>query len=49
MGIGSAAVPGVHIGKWSTIGAGGVVIENVPANSVAVGVPAKVQPASASR
>jgi sugar O-acyltransferase (sialic acid O-acetyltransferase NeuD family) len=49
MGIGSAVVPGVHIGEWSTIGAGGVVIENVPANCVAVGVPAKMQPASSSR
>jgi acetyltransferase-like isoleucine patch superfamily enzyme len=42
--IGSNAVilPGVTIGNSSTIGAGAVVVENIPPNSIAVGVPAKV-------
>lgn len=42
--IGSNAVilPGVVIGNNSTIGAGAVVTDNIPANSVNVGVPAKV-------
>lgn len=42
--IGSNAVilPGVVIGTNSTIGAGAVVTGDIPANSVAVGVPAKV-------
>lgn len=33
---------GVHLGKHCVIGAGAVVKSNVPANSLAVGVPAKV-------
>jgi len=32
----------VHLGRYSTIGAGGVVIEDIPAGATAVGVPAKV-------
>jgi len=42
--IGSNAVvlPGVTIGDNSTIGAGAVVIDNIPPNSIAVGIPAKV-------
>jgi acetyltransferase-like isoleucine patch superfamily enzyme len=30
------------IGAWSTIGAGAVVIRNLPGNVTAVGVPAKI-------
>ena len=33
---------GVNIGEGAVIGAGAVVVNNIPANSVAVGVPAKV-------
>ena len=42
--IGSNAVilPGVRIGDNSTIGAGAVVTQEIPENSIAVGVPAKV-------
>lgn len=41
--IGSKAVviPKKVVGKWSIIGAGAVVTEDIPENSVAVGVPAK--------
>ena len=42
LGIGSSAIPGVNIGVWSTIGAGGVVIDNIPDHVIAVGVPAKI-------
>lgn len=42
MGIGSTVIDGVTIGENVTIGAGAVVIGNIPDNTVAVGVPAKV-------
>ena len=42
--IGSNAVilPGVSIGENTTIGAGAVVTDNIPPNSIAVGIPARV-------
>ena len=42
LGVGAIVLPGVRIGKGAQIGAGAVVTEDVPAYSVAVGVPAKV-------
>ena len=42
IGIGSIILPGVTIGKNCIIGAGSVVTKNIPDNSVACGVPAKV-------
>jgi len=39
---GAKVIGGVHIGSGSKIGAGAVVVKDVPANSVAVGVPARV-------
>ena len=41
MGIGSAALPSVRVGRWTTVGAGGVVVQSLPAQIVAVGVPAR--------
>lgn len=41
-GIGSKAITGIKIGKWTTIGAGGVVVNDLPEGSIAVGIPAKV-------
>ena len=41
LGIGSRAIPGTSIGSWATVGAGGVVIDRVPGNVVAVGLPAR--------
>ncbi|HOU24907.1 MAG TPA: hypothetical protein PKW05_00665 [Anaerolineae bacterium] len=35
-------LPGVTIGEWSTIGAGSVVVKDVPAHCLAVGNPAQV-------
>jgi sugar O-acyltransferase (sialic acid O-acetyltransferase NeuD family) len=40
-GIGSAAIPLVSIGKWVTIGAGAVVVRNIPDGVIAKGVPAR--------
>jgi len=42
IGAGAVLIPKVKIGSNSIIGAGSVVINDIPKNSVAVGVPAKV-------
>jgi len=42
IGTGATIIQGVSIGEWAVIGAGAVVTEDVPANTVSVGVPAKV-------
>lgn len=42
IGGGTVLLPGVIIGKNSLIGAGSVIVSNIPDNSVAVGNPAKV-------
>lgn len=42
MGIGSKTLQGISIGQNCTIGGGAVVIRDIPANTTAVGIPAKV-------
>lgn len=42
LGAGAVVIPGKRIGRGSVIGAGAVVTTDIPACSVAVGVPAKV-------
>lgn len=42
IGANSTILPGVRIGRNSLIGAGSVVVNDIPENSVAVGNPAKV-------
>lgn len=42
LGTGVQVIQGVTVGEWTTIGAGAVVIRDLPPESVAVGVPAKV-------
>lgn len=42
LGAGAIINPGVKIGKNSVIGAGAVVTKDIPTDSVAVGVPARV-------
>lgn len=41
MGTGSAAIPYVRVGAWTTLGAGGVVVKDIPGGLTAVGVPAQ--------
>ena len=41
-GIGGKVITGITVGRWSTVGAGGVVIGDLPGYSLAVGVPAKI-------
>lgn len=43
LGVGVSAIPSVCIGAWSTIGAGAVVVRDVPADTIAIGVPARAQ------
>jgi sugar O-acyltransferase (sialic acid O-acetyltransferase NeuD family) len=42
LGTGAIVIPDASVGRASVIGAGGVVINEIPANVLAVGVPAKV-------
>lgn len=42
IGVNSLICPGVHIGDQCVIGGGSVVTKDIPNNSMAVGVPAKV-------
>jgi len=42
VGTGAAFIHQVSVGKWTTIGAGAVVVNDIPESVVAVGVPAKV-------
>lgn len=41
LGIGSSVIQGVAIGKHAMVGAGAVVLDNVPDNVMAAGVPAR--------
>jgi sugar O-acyltransferase (sialic acid O-acetyltransferase NeuD family) len=41
LGIGAAAVPGVTVGAWARVGAGGIVVCDLPPAVTAVGVPAR--------
>jgi acetyltransferase-like isoleucine patch superfamily enzyme len=39
--MGSVVVPDVRIGEWALVGAGGVVVRDLPAGCKALGVPAR--------
>lgn len=41
IGMGSLILPGVQVGAYSVIGAGAVVVSDIPERVVAIGVPAK--------
>lgn len=42
MGTGACVIPGHSVGSWSIVGAGAVVIEDIPEKVIAAGVPAKI-------
>ena len=42
IGVGVIVLDGVHIGRGAVIGAGAVVTKDIPPNSIAMGVPARV-------
>ena len=41
LGVGCVVTPGVTVGSWTTVGAGAVVVRPLPANTVAMGSPAR--------
>lgn len=43
LGVGARAIPGVAIGADTTVGAGGVVVRDLPDAVLAIGVPAQVK------
>ena len=43
LGIGTMALPGTRIGDHSVVGAGSVIVRDIPARVVAFGVPARVR------
>jgi acetyltransferase EpsM len=42
IGIGACVVQGIKVGKWATIGAGAVIIKDVPDYAVVVGNPGRI-------
>ena len=42
LGTGSCVIDRIKVGKWSTVGAGGTVIKDLPANVLVVGTPVHV-------
>jgi serine O-acetyltransferase len=49
IGAGAKILGSIHIGDDVAVGANAVVIADVPSNSIAVGVPAKVRPRKSAR
>ena len=44
IGAGAKILGGIHVGSYASIGANAVVLQSVPNNSIAVGVPARILP-----
>jgi len=43
IGVGTTIIQGIRIGKNCFIGAGSVIVKNIPDNSKAYGVPCKIR------
>ncbi len=43
LGVGVCAIQGVRIGSWSVLGAGAVIVRDIPSRVVAYGIPAQVR------
>jgi len=41
LGIGTVCIPGRRVGAWTTVGAGGAIVRDLPGGVTAVGVPAR--------
>lgn len=44
LGIGSAIIPGRRVGRWTTVGAGAIVLRDIGPQQIAYGVPARARP-----
>jgi len=42
IGIGASVIQGITIGKWCTIGAGAVIIKDIPDGATVVGNPGRI-------
>lgn len=42
LGTGTSVIQGLTIGEWTTVGAGSVVVRDLPPHSIAMGAPARV-------
>ena len=42
LGVGARVIPDISIGAWTTVGAGAVVVRNLPERVLAIGVPARI-------
>ena len=42
IGIGAVVIQGIKIGRWAIIGAGAVIVNDVPDFAIVVGVPGKI-------
>ncbi len=42
IGVGASMAPGSNVGAWSLVGAGAVIVDDLPSNTISVGVPARV-------
>ena len=42
IGIGAVIIQGIKIGKWAIIGAGAVIVNDIPDYAMVVGVPGKI-------
>lgn len=49
VGVGASAIPGRVIGHWAIVGAGAVVINNIPDHVTAIGIPARWDDPQAKR
>lgn len=43
LGLASGVIPGIRVGAWSTVGAGGMVVDDIPARATVIGVPARTK------
>jgi len=48
LGIGAVAIPRMTVGAWTKVGAGAVIVRDLPDRVIAVGVPARIKTTSAN-